>query len=64
MAYYSTCPHCGANLDPGEPCDCREEREKVAEFFSRHLRDEPVIGQMAFVFDDKEVIGYAEKDAC
>ena len=19
---YRTCPRCGANLDPGEPCDC------------------------------------------
>lgn len=19
---YRTCPHCGANLDPGEVCDC------------------------------------------
>ena len=22
MAYYRKCPHCGANLDPGEKCDC------------------------------------------
>ncbi len=22
---YRTCPHCGANLDAGEKCDCREE---------------------------------------
>lgn len=22
MAYYRSCPHCGANLDPGEQCDC------------------------------------------
>ena len=21
--YYHTCPHCGANLDPNERCDCR-----------------------------------------
>lgn len=21
---YKTCPYCGANLDPGEPCDCRD----------------------------------------
>lgn len=20
--YYIVCPHCGANLDPGEQCDC------------------------------------------
>lgn len=25
MAYYDTCPYCGANLDPGEKCDCRKE---------------------------------------
>lgn len=25
MCYYRTCPHCGANLDPGERCDCREK---------------------------------------
>lgn len=22
--YYHTCPCCGANLDPGERCDCEE----------------------------------------
>lgn len=22
MPYYHTCPLCGANLDPGEKCDC------------------------------------------
>ncbi len=22
MAYYNKCPECGANLDPGEECDC------------------------------------------
>lgn len=30
MAYYHTCPHCGANLDPGERCDCREARREWA----------------------------------
>ena len=23
---YRTCPYCGANLDPGERCDCERER--------------------------------------
>jgi hypothetical protein len=27
MAYYHICPKCGANLDPGEPCDCEENEE-------------------------------------
>lgn len=22
MSYFHPCPHCGANLDPGERCDC------------------------------------------
>ena len=22
---YKTCPYCGANLDPGEICDCEEK---------------------------------------
>ncbi len=25
MAYYHVCPFCGANLDPGEHCDCKEK---------------------------------------
>ena len=27
MQYY-TCPYCQANLDPGEKCDCMEQRRK------------------------------------
>lgn len=30
MAYYITCPFCKANLDPGETCDCREEKGQGA----------------------------------
>ncbi len=25
MAWYKTCPFCGANLDPDETCDCRQD---------------------------------------
>jgi hypothetical protein len=28
MAYYRTCEHCGANLDPGEKCDCTENKQE------------------------------------
>lgn len=31
MTYYWTCPYCGANLDPGERCDCREGGVSEAE---------------------------------
>lgn len=27
MSYYKICPHCGAHLDPGEVCDCRETKK-------------------------------------
>ena len=27
MPYYRTCPYCGAHLDPGERCDCQDEKE-------------------------------------
>lgn len=27
MSFYKTCPHCGANLDPGERCDCQDKEE-------------------------------------
>ena len=26
--YYRECPHCGANLDPGETCDCAREEDR------------------------------------
>lgn len=28
MAYYYTCPLCGANLDPNEKCDCENENNE------------------------------------
>jgi len=35
MSYFKTCPHCGANLDPGEVCDCRESpRDQLKEAIS------------------------------
>lgn len=30
MPYYKTCQLCGANLDPGERCDCKESAPSVA----------------------------------
>lgn len=28
MAYFDTCPLCGATLDPGETCDCQRVRQE------------------------------------
>lgn len=41
MAYYRTCPLCGAALDPGEPCDCAQERTEM----DQKLKDLYVIGE-------------------
>ena len=27
MAQYITCPDCGAHLDHGEKCDCKENKD-------------------------------------
>lgn len=29
MPYYNTCPNCGSSLDPGESCDCQDEKEET-----------------------------------
>ena len=31
MSFYKICPDCGANLAPGERCDCISEKEKREE---------------------------------
>lgn len=28
--YFNICPICGANLDPGERCDCQEKEEAAS----------------------------------
>lgn len=29
MSYYDVCPECGATLDPGEKCDCKEKAPRT-----------------------------------
>lgn len=38
MAYYNICPRCGAHLDPGEKCDCKEK-----EYMIRYLAGDRTI---------------------
>ena len=40
MAQYKKCPYCGANLDPGEKCDCEKETD-----FSEQRKSSQRIGQ-------------------
>lgn len=47
MAYYNTCPLCGSNLDPGEPCDCKREEEKESDRKTRFSTGGETYGQFA-----------------
>ena len=52
---FRKCDNCGANLDPGEKCDCNKETERLRKFFVENTR----VGadsQIEFDFK-KEVIG-------
>lgn len=51
MAYYNICPKCGAHLDPGEPCDCEEEKESVKVSYMRLIKTAPETGQMTFCLE-------------
>ena len=52
MSFYRTCPHCGANLDPGESCDCTisqvctEARAVFPELFTGRT-DREIVGEIA-----------------
>lgn len=45
---YYECPLCHAHLDPGEKCDCQDEKRKREAFFEENLKENPGTGQMAF----------------
>jgi len=34
MPYFYPCPDCGANLDPGEKCDCKVINPTLAIFYA------------------------------
>ena len=36
MPYYWTCPYCGANLDPGEKCDCKDKEDDIHDGNENH----------------------------
>lgn len=48
--YYSICSECGAYLDPGEKCDCYEEKRKQEEKSRSLLVEEKESNQIAFNF--------------
>ena len=43
---YRTCEYCGAHLDPGEHCDCREEGAATDDIYRTKKEEEAdVIGE-------------------
>lgn len=46
MAYYNVCPKCGGTLDPGEPCDCEEVKEREQHTYERLLVKEKGTNQL------------------
>jgi hypothetical protein len=48
--FFRTCNYCGAALDPGEKCDCQDQKQQRDEQISKALRMDPW-GQMEFKED-------------
>ena len=59
MAYYNTCLSCGSNLDPGERCDCENNKKKMEQMYDKMVQITPKTGQIAFALNGKE-FGYAK----
>lgn len=45
--FFQTCKCCGANLDPGEKCDCKEKEQKYLLIFKTSST-----GQMVLDFSE------------
>ena len=48
MSYFRTCPLYGNNLDPGERCDCEEEKERRERMLEKVIAQERETGQLMF----------------
>jgi hypothetical protein len=65
MAFYKTCERCGASLDPGEPCDCKEahmanhQAGETEDLITKIIKDNPrlstngVINKLNKLYDVK-----------
>lgn len=54
MAYYNICSICGANLDPGERCDCKEEKKIIKDYWSKKIKVERGKKQLSFILENEE----------
>lgn len=45
MSYYTTCPRCGAHLDPGETCDCLQGiPDNIVKFYDNLVKKLEALG--------------------
>ena len=51
MAFFRTCPRCGANLDPGERCDCGRTEKERDDAYAQMIRVDSKTGQLTFLVD-------------
>lgn len=49
MAYYNICPDCGAHLDPGEQCDCKDRIEENVRKSALCTEVEQCTGQLRMI---------------
>lgn len=49
MAYYNICPNCGAHLDPGEQCDCKDGIEENVRKPALRTEVEQYTGQLRMI---------------
>ena len=54
MAFYRTCSRCGSNLDPGERCDCENEKGKGQVAYLWPFRMDQGTGQYQFQLEREE----------
>lgn len=57
MRYFRPCPYCGANLDPGERCECMDKEERMDRLFASIFQEEEN-GQMALLRETVLPHGY------
>lgn len=55
--YYRECQLCGAYLDPGERCDCEQERKNQTERIMRMVRENNESHQMELVLNQGGLYG-------
>lgn len=52
---YRTCSRCGANLDPGESCDCEEVAKQERQKAERLLKVEEGTNQLTFNWEPESL---------